>query len=341
MFTGNVDDCFRIGLSVAKKSLKLYAEFYKSDIIIASPLGVRSATGTVDDKDFDTDFLSSVELLIMEQTDVFLMQNWSHVAHVMENINKRPKKSRDTDFSRVRSWSLNDLSAFYRQTLLFSSINTPEMKNIFSKFCQNFDGFVYLSNQTLFGVLSEIHVEIPQAFYRFVCDSLETEADCRLEFFHKKILPQYKNNSSTLRRTLIYVSSYFDFVRLRNLMKKEDCSFVQVCEYTDDRKVSRARDLFYHEKKQFLLFTERFHFYKRYSIRGIRNLIFYQLPVYAKFYSEICNMLEDQRDAASQLTCSVIYSKFDALRLAAVVGSDKARTLLDSDKSLHMIVSKN
>lgn len=45
LFSGNVEDHFKIGLSVSKKSLKLYTEFYSSDIIIASPLGLKTVIG--------------------------------------------------------------------------------------------------------------------------------------------------------------------------------------------------------------------------------------------------------------------------------------------------------
>ena len=45
LFSGNNEDHFKIGMSVSKKSLKLYTEFYSSDIIIASPLGLKSVIG--------------------------------------------------------------------------------------------------------------------------------------------------------------------------------------------------------------------------------------------------------------------------------------------------------
>jgi hypothetical protein len=53
---------------------QLYADFYSADIIVASPLGLRVIVGAEGEESRDFDFLASVELLVLDQADIFLMQ---------------------------------------------------------------------------------------------------------------------------------------------------------------------------------------------------------------------------------------------------------------------------
>uniref|UniRef100_A0A673BYI0 U3 small nucleolar RNA-associated protein 25 homolog n=1 Tax=Sphaeramia orbicularis TaxID=375764 RepID=A0A673BYI0_9TELE len=337
IFSGNVDDHFRIGVSIVRSSMQLYSPFYSSDIIIASPLGLRMVLGAEGDKKRDFDFLSSIELMVVDQADVFLMQNWEHVLHVMKHMNLQPLDSHGVDFSRVRMWNLNNWAKHYRQTLIFSSIQDPQINNIFSKHCTNYRGQIATKNMPKVGSICQVLVQLPHVFQMFPSDSFMNQ-DARFQFFVDKVLPQYRD--SVMSHTLIYIPSYFDYVRLRNYMKKEEMNFVSICEYSSKSEVSRARHFFQKGGKQFLLFTERFHFYKRYTIKGIQNLIFYGLPSYPHFYSEVCNMLaEGGQGEEASWTCTALYSRYDAHKLAAISGAQRAGQMLSSHKTVHLFVT--
>ncbi|XP_062980084.1 U3 small nucleolar RNA-associated protein 25 homolog [Elgaria multicarinata webbii] len=338
VFAGNIDDHFRIGVAVLQKSMRLYAPFYSSDIIIASPLGLRTVIGAEGEMKRDFDFLSSIEILIIDEADVYLMQNWEHVLHLLNHINLLPLESHGVDFSRVRMFSLNNWSKYYRQTLLFGALQHPQINSIFNKHCFNYRGQVAVRNAPLTGSISHVVVQLPHVFRKVEAENSISVIDARFHFFIDKVLPEYRD--AVMSHTLIYVPSYFDYVRLRNYFKKDELSFTHMCEYTSKSGISRARHFFLKGEKPFLIFTERFHFYKRYSIRGIRNLIFYELPTYPHFYSEVCNMLKLAGSSEeATLTCTVLYSKYDAQKLAAVVGVERAAQMLQSSKNVHLFVT--
>lgn len=342
MFSGNTDDTFRLAMTLTKKTLKLYTDFYSSDIIVASPLGLRMIVGAEGEEDRDYDFLASIEVLIMDQTDVFLMQNWDHLLHCLDHFHLQPQKTRDTDFSRVRSWAINGWSKYYRQTLIFSSVALPEIKFILNHKCQNYAGKAVVSNPCEVGSIQQVLLQVPQIFHRFNASSPLAAVDARFEYFVKELLP--KQRDPLMSHTLIYVPSYFDYVRIRNYFKKEDIGFVQICEYSKDGKIARARDMFFHTEAHFLLYSERVHFFRRFRIKGIRHIIFYQPPTYPHFYSEMCNLMQESNQnkyGGSEFNMSVttLMCKYDAARAAAVAGAARVASALRSDKPVHMYIT--
>ncbi|CAK1583698.1 unnamed protein product [Parnassius mnemosyne] len=342
LFSGNTEDTFRLGMTLTKKTLKLYTDFYSSDILIASPLGLRMIVGAEGEEDRDYDFLASIEILIMDQADVFLMQNWDHLLHVLDHFHLQPKKTHDTDFSRVRSWAVNGWAKYYRQTLIFSSVSLPEIKSVMNRKCQNYAGKVFITNPIAIGSIQQVLLQVPQLFHRFNATSPLASVDGRFDYFTKEILP--KQRDTLMSHTLIYVPSYFDFVRIRNYFKKEDIGFVQICEYSKDAKIARARDMFFHTEAHFLLYSERVHFFRRFRIKGIRHIIFYQPPTYPHFYSEMCNLMQESNQnkyggSECNMTVTTLHCKYDAQRMAAVLGAARFARIAASDKSVHMYVT--
>ncbi|XP_061204318.1 U3 small nucleolar RNA-associated protein 25 homolog isoform X2 [Neopsephotus bourkii] len=265
-------------------------------------------------------------------------QGLTRPKHLMKHMNRLPLDSHGVDFSRVRMLNLNNWCRYYRQTLLFSALQDPQVNSVFNKHCFNYMGQVAVRNVPLSGSISHVVVQLPHVFRRLEAESLTSVIDTRFQFFIDKVLPEYRD--AIMSHTLIYVPSYFDYVRLRNYFKKEELNFTHICEYTKKAGVCRARRFFLKGEKQFLLFTERFHFYKRYTIKGIRNLIFYELPTYSHFYSEICNMMKATVNGVDATwTCTVLYSKYDAQKLAAVVGIERAAQMLQSKKNVHLFVT--
>ena len=66
-FEGNVDDHFRVGLQLQPRYARLFAPFYAADVIVASPLGLRLIVKAEGDRGREHDFLSSVEVLVVDQ----------------------------------------------------------------------------------------------------------------------------------------------------------------------------------------------------------------------------------------------------------------------------------
>ncbi|KAJ0247889.1 U3 small nucleolar RNA-associated protein [Hirschfeldia incana] len=325
----NSDDEFMLGIKHTRKSIRLYGDFYSSDMIIASPLKLHMAIGQAEEnKERDVDYLSSIEVLVIDHADIISMQNWSFLTTVVDHINRLPSKQHGTNVMRIRPMYLDGQARFYRQSIILSSYLTPEMNGLFNRQCLNYKGKMKLACEYK-GVLEKVLLPVRQIYERFDAESMTQADDARLEYFIKKIFPKIKDSFEG--GVMIFIPSYFDFVRLRNYLKSQNASFCLLGDYTKNADISRAREWFFAGSRKIMLYTERAYFYRRYKIRGIKNLIFYSLPERKEFYPQIMNMLDE---GSYDMMSTALFSRFDLLKMERIVGTASAKRMISSDKSI-------
>jgi U3 small nucleolar RNA-associated protein 25 len=330
LFKGNTNDMFCLGIKFTRQALKLYSSFYSSDLIVASPLGLRLIVGNKGDKKRDFDFLSSIEMLVIDQADAIQMQTWDNVDHILKHLNLVPKESHGCDFSRVRPWYLDEQAGRLRQTLVFASYVTPEMNGSFARLCKNIGGKLKVRYSHL-GSMANVGMRLRQTFTRIASQDPVSDPDSRFRYFTTVLLPALQRSAS-YDGTLIVVPTYLDFIRLRNYFDENNSPAWTISEYSSLSEVSRARSLFATGRTKILLYTERLHHFRRYDIKGVKQLLMYGVPENPTFYVEMMRFLirsnvESGVDTAL-LKARIIYSKWDSLKLERIVGTQRVGALL-------------
>ena len=86
------------------------------------------------------------------QAESMHMQNIDHLLWTFSKLNEKTVAG-EVDIGRIRHWALNNLSTCMRQTICLSAFPTPQLINLFHKFCCNAAGRVRFTLKNTTAVL--------------------------------------------------------------------------------------------------------------------------------------------------------------------------------------------
>ena len=209
--------------------LRLYTDFYQSDIIIASPIGLKYIIENNETTTLNYDYLSSLEIIYLYHCDIMYLQNWDHINYILNLCNQLPKHIyKDTDFIRIRPYYLTHTHAYqHRQLIMTSVYNEPCIQATYRQYSNSIIGNLRIKQIYHTGYITQIKLNIKQIFQKVPCTSYITYNNDKFNYFICNILLQLIRYDQ--KRTLIIAPSYFDYIRIRNeLMRREVRSVYKV-----------------------------------------------------------------------------------------------------------------
>ena len=304
------DDCFRMGINISffENKMKLYSSFDESDIILASPLGLKLASPSDNDKTFKNnkvyDFLSSIEIFLMDFSEVFIYQNIDHLNEILSFINKQPKNNQNiVDINRIKENYANNYGEYLRQNIIISHFKSLDIDLSINEICKNINGKIlfdgpYENQPELikkefsekYNYLNSRNYEIRYEFKILRDLKGEDDFDEKFKYFTKNIWQNLYESFE--KHTIIFISSSFDYLRLKSFFKQKSKSVCYISEDTDKKDWQRNRLYFENGKYKFLLYNERAHIYKKINLKFAKNIFFYSLPEDPRVFNDLIHLID-------------------------------------------------
>ncbi|OII73897.1 uncharacterized protein cubi_02699 [Cryptosporidium ubiquitum] len=352
------DDEFKLGIQLTKSGMNLYSSFDNSDIIIASPLGLRRVMGISEaEKKPDVSFCSSIEICLVFAADVIFMQNWDHILDIFKIMNKLPKKSLgNCDIRRVYHAFLDGKSKEFRQTIMISTYRMEDISSLIRNQTQNRRGFIRLW-KPLEKMIGYTEKKLPlynapklvegiQQMFIKTGDSGSPE-DSLLNYFSSTLYPDILAAlDGKTQRVLIVLSNYVTYLRVRKYLLQQNAIFASCNESTSNASLSRNRFAFYKGELPILITTERFLFFRRYLLKGATKVIFCGPPIYPSIYLDCIQSINfsqgpDKSNPKSSAPLAItLFHWQNSLALERIVGTSKCSSLIQNAKTSKPVIFK-
>ncbi|BAM39699.1 uncharacterized protein TOT_010001153 [Theileria orientalis strain Shintoku] len=318
-FSGNQEDAFKMGIRYDGGLLHLYSPFYSSDVIVASPLGLRPL---LSNKEPDYDFLSSIEVVIADRVDIIKFQNWRLFTDLMKVINRPLMKWRDGDINKIRISAIDGQVEEYRQSVFISTSKNVVFNSIFKNLKNRRGGLKLLTPSKSDYVLLASKFKIQQMFIKVPCTDVKTSREDCLDYFMENMIP----NLDEIKGVLIVIQDYTQYFRLAKRLKHANLEFMACHESNTAKHMKMARQKFSTGEVPILVTTYRLLFFKRYILKGSSKIFLIQPPEYAQLYKDFVKMAETNRSN----TIVSYYTKYDGMLMETIVGTQRVAKLMEA-----------
>ena len=380
LFKGHYDDSnyddFVIGISFNHGKLRL--QFPKTaqalcnvDVVIASPLALSRIAAS----DFKTlrvkekfahqtevmegepspespeeedetpvmDFLSGIELLIVDRIDALAMQNFENARDVVRAVNAQAVATISADINRIEEKFLSPHSArAARQTVLIagSVMRDDYIAGLGLREDKvSVEGDACSTGTALHRALKQ---KIKQQFFiRLPVAKAEERSEALLAYFKSTFWSEIGND---IKYLVIVVAETADLPALKECLDDEgvvDC-FLSELDLSDiggkRRKQMKAVLRGFREGDlRTIVVTERLLWYQRIRISAGKHVLFYGCPKTDSVYADILADIEDPLRCTS--TC--IYTANERTALERIVGSANIDKLVTPGAELHDMAGKS
>ncbi|EUD67518.1 hypothetical protein C922_02224 [Plasmodium inui San Antonio 1] len=164
------------------------------------------------------------------------------------------------------------------------------------------------------------HFHTNQYFRKIECPHILQIEESIIQFFATNVIDILTN----IKQLLIFLPTYIEYLRIYEILKKNDISFKGVNEYTNEKKIGKIQKLFKLGRINILLVTGRLVFYERCTFRGANHVIFFSPPKFLFMYYEMIKNLV--RSSNSSSIC--YYTKYHTYELERIVGQKLAMQLM-------------
>ncbi|OHS95474.1 hypothetical protein TRFO_38426 [Tritrichomonas foetus] len=312
-FGGNSDSDFKTGIRFFHNKVSLFQGIAKSQLVIASPL----ALSLFEEKNF----LSSIEILVLDSIDVLTMQHSDRLAQIILQLNTLPKTVDQTDWSRLRPYCANNNHRKMRQNIGYGAILSPEIFNQYQKF-ENIRGQLIIRPLIYPRALQS--GEFERTYKKMNSGSIDKIGEAIYKTFKEKLFPLIKQwrseDENVAKRTIIYFVSSFRFFQARKMLEDDLVNYLELSDESTKQDSSNMKKAFRSDPNAVLLLTERHYFYFRPKLEAGR-VIFMQPPSYPHFATEL----------AGKCDATIYFTEFDELALERVAGSEFSPKVIAND----------